>query len=721
MFNHKKFIGNCSIALASALFLLQSPQAFAQEATDTATNTSTDNHTATVTTNTVATETTEEKDLVILHTNDIHGRLEEDKRGKVIGVAKLDTIVKEERAKDQTTLVLDAGDAFQGLPISNSTKGEDMAKVLNEIGYDAMAVGNHEFDFSLDQAKKYKEILNFPLLSANTYIDNVRVFEPSTIIDKNPNKVGDEVVVIGVTTPETTTKTHPNNVKNVEFKDPVSEVINAIKEVEAKATAENKVYTNYVVLAHLGIDETTPAEWRGNTLAEKLAAEESLRNKRIVVLDGHSHTVHTQKFGDHVIYNQTGSYLNNIGKVTLKATGALESGIITYKDAETVVPNEKIAAMVKEAKDRFDKENSVVIVENNTVELNGERSNVRVRETNLGNVVADAMYVYGQTGFANKTDLAVTNGGGLRATVKKDAPITKGDTIAVLPFGNIISQIEVKGLQIQEMFVKSLSAGVQQKDGKPVLDENGLPLLEANGAFLQIAGARVTFNPSLEVGKRILSIEVYDKEKAKFVPLQLDKTYYLATNDFLAAGGDGYTMLGGAREEGGSLDEVFANYLKTLKDLSPYAKVAPNERVVATSDLEPRVSAVPNHSPVADDKPEATEEDILKDALSRIKPTLPVGIAPIIPGTTPSEDGPSAKDNGAQSKGDTKETVKDGDKTPNSEVKPTVVANSTTATSTTATNSETLPETGEYSVFNAAALAILTGLGLVAVPRRKEV
>ena len=758
MLNHKKFIGNCSIALASALFLLQSPQAFAQETTDTATNTTSETTTdnpATAVTDIATTESTEEKDLVILHTNDIHGRLEEDKRGKVIGVAKLDTIVKEERAKDQTTLVLDAGDAFQGLPISNGTKGEDMAKVLNEIGYDAMAIGNHEFDFSLDQAKKYKEILNFPLLSANTYIDNVRVFEPSTIIDKDPNKVGDEVVVIGVTTPETTTKTHPNNVKNVEFKDPVSEVINAIKEVEAKATAENKVYTNYVVLAHLGIDETTPAEWRGNTLAEKLAAEESLRNKRIVVLDGHSHTVHTQKFGDHVIYNQTGSYLNNIGKVTLKAKGALESGVITYKDAESVVPNEKIAAMVKAAKERFDTENSVVIVENNTVELNGERSNVRVRETNLGNVVADAMYVYGQTGFANKTDLAVTNGGGLRATVKKDAPITKGDTIAVLPFGNIISQIEVKGSQIQEMFAKALSAGLQQKDGQPVLDENGLPLLEPNGAFLQISGAHVLYNPTLEVGKRILAIEIYDREAKKYVPVQADKTYYLATNDFLAAGGDGYTMLGGAREEGGSLDEVFANYLRTVKDLSAYEVLAPNQRVQATLDLEKRVVEVPNHAPVVEDKPVATQDDLTKAEIDRLnlklinrtpendviavpkgdllnddkpsvseldllklyleqlnnQPKLPKIIVPKLEEPKLDDSNNNQK---AQPKTNAPESVKENKGV--AIVKPVAPS-----ASVSVTTSETLPEAGEYSVFNAAALAILAGLGLVAVPRRKEV
>ena len=117
---------------------------------------------------------TTEKDLVLVHTNDVHGRIVEekgrDKTTSVVGDAKLATVIENERAKkDQTTVVLDAGDAFQGLPISNSTKGEARAEILNKMKYDAMAVGNHEFDFGLDEAKKYKEILKFPLLSANTH------------------------------------------------------------------------------------------------------------------------------------------------------------------------------------------------------------------------------------------------------------------------------------------------------------------------------------------------------------------------------------------------------------------------------------------------------------------------------------------------------------------------------------------------------------------------
>ncbi|NQN90990.1 LPXTG cell wall anchor domain-containing protein [Streptococcus suis] len=523
---------------------------------------------------------TDSIEAVIIHTNDVHGRILEEKG--VIGDAKAAAVIEEERSKVENTIVVDAGDAFQGLPISNSTKGEDRANIMNQVGYDAMAVGNHEFDFGMDQAIKYKETLNFPLLSANTYVNGARVFEASTIVDKTPTVVGDEFVVIGVTTPETATKTHPKNIEGVSFADPITEVNKVIDEVEARALADNRVYNNYIILAHLGVDATTPVEWRGSTLAEALSQNTKLAGKRVIVIDGHSHTVQSATYGDNVTYNQTGSYLNNIGKVTLKSEQLLgEASLISAADTASVTPDASISELVNEIKAKYEAENAQVVIENNTVELNGERSNVRVRETNLGNAVTDAIYAYGQTGFSNKTSLAVTNGGGLRATIAKDQPVTKGDIIAVLPFGNIISQITVTGQQIQEMFTKSLSSALQtdKETGEFILDENGMPLFEASGGFLHISGANVFYDPTLPVEERVLLIGILNPETGEYDALDLEKTYYLATNDFLAAGGDGYTMLGGAREEGPSMDSVFAEYLKTA-DLSAYEVVNPYSRII---------------------------------------------------------------------------------------------------------------------------------------------
>ena len=523
----------------------------------------------------------EEKDTVILHTNDVHGRIVEEKG--VIGDAKLATVIEQERAKsNQTTLVVDAGDAFQGLPISNSTKGEARAEILNQMQYDAMAVGNHEFDFGLDEVKKYKEILKFPLLSSNTYVNGARLFEASTIVDKDKTVEGDEFVVIGVTTPETATKTHPKNVKGVTFTDPISEVNKVIEEVQAKARAEGKDYKHYVLLAHLGVDTTTPVEWRGSTLAEALSKNPRLKGKRVTVIDGHSHTVESTTYGDNVTYNQTGSYLHNVGKITYKSRQLLGNPTqIPAADAKKLPANPTVEKLVKDIKQKYDAKNAVEVVSNSPVELNGDRENVRVRETNLGNVVADSLYQYGQTGFSHPTAIAVTNGGGLRETIAKGKPITKGNVIAVLPFGNTISQIQVTGQQVLDMFEKSLGSILQvDKDGKKVLDENGQPLLEPSGGFLQVSGVKVYYDTNLPSGKRVLAIQVKNRATSRYELLDLAKIYYLATNDFLAAGGDGYTMLGDAREEGPSMDAAFEEYLKTA-DLSQYEKINPNSRTIS--------------------------------------------------------------------------------------------------------------------------------------------
>ena len=650
---------------------------------------------------TASSTATDSIEAVIIHTNDVHGRILEEKG--VIGDAKAAAVIEEERSKVENTIVVDAGDAFQGLPISNSTKGEDRANIMNQVGYDAMAVGNHEFDFGMDQAIKYKETLNFPLLSANTYVNGARVFEASTIVDKTPTVVGDEFVVIGVTTPETAIKTHPKNIEGVTFADPITEVNKVIDEVEARALADNRVYNNYIILAHLGVDATTPVEWRGSTLAEALSQNSKLAGKRVIVIDGHSHTVQSATYGDNVTYNQTGSYLNNIGKVTLKSEQLLgEASLISAADTASVTPDALITELVNEIKVKYEAENAQVVIENNPIELNGERSNVRVRETNLGNAVTDAIYAYGQTGFSNKTSLAVTNGGGLRATIAKDQPVTKGDIIAVLPFGNIISQITVTGQQIQDMFTKSLSSALQtdKETGKFILDENGAPLFEASGGFLQISGATVFYDPTLPVKERVLLIGILNPETGEYDDLDLEKTYYLATNDFLAAGGDGYTMLGGAREEGPSMDSVFADYLKTA-DLSAYADINPYSRIIPVdSTLD-------------------TDEDGYPDFIEVIVGTDPENAASN-PDSTSTES-PNQGSNGSTSdnkapvdtpkeKNGKSETVKG-----NEILKKAPLANGTTPVA----KSGVLPNTGDQSSLGVS----LFGLGLAGLAmalRRKE-
>ncbi|WP_254256699.1 5'-nucleotidase C-terminal domain-containing protein [Macrococcus epidermidis] len=507
----------------------------------------------------------------ILHTNDMHGRLDAED-GRVIGMAKVKTI----KDKEQPTLMFDSGDAFQGLPLSNFSKGADMAKAMNAVGYDAMTVGNHEFDFGFETAMNYKKLLNFPILSSNVYKDGKSVYAPSAIIEKNGKKYG----VIGVTTPETATKTHPNNIIGVSFLDPVASVTAEMKKLQGKVDA-------FIILSHLGIDTTTKEAWRGDNLANKIAGNKDFKNNAIVILDGHSHSViENGELKNTVMLAQTGTALANIGKVTFdlqnKVASNLKASMIKEADTKEVTQDAAVKAIVDTTKDNFGKATSEVVF-HNPVQLQGERNDVRTRETNLGNAIADAMEAYSVNGFDAAGDFAVTNGGGIRASIEGNKDVTIGDIIKVLPFGNTITQINVKGTDVKAMFEHALSAPVVEKDGKTGLD--------ANGAFLHISKSiKIHYDMTKPAGERVYAIEVFNKKTNKFEPLNNTKTYKVVTNDFLAVGGDGYTMLGGPREEGPSLDAVVRQYFKAA-DMTAYTSEA-LQRILAgnASAYQPVVS-----------------------------------------------------------------------------------------------------------------------------------
>lgn len=528
----------------------------------------------------------------IMHTNDMHGRLAFDAKGNTLGMAKLKTY----KDQEQPTLMVDAGDAFQGLPISNYDQGMDMVKAMNAVGYDAMTVGNHEFDFGYEQAMAYKEALNFPIVSANVYKDGVRSFEPYTIIEK----AGRKYAIIGLTTPETATKTHPNNVKGVTFADPIPEAKKLLKELKGQADA-------YVLLTHLGVDETTPKEWRSDTLAESLSQDEALKDLDMVILDGHSHTELKEglRYGN-VMLAQTGNYLNNVGMVETdfgQNPVSLTASLTPASSLAHLAEDAAVKQIVDEAQAKFEAGTSEIVIPYNPYVLNGERDNVRARETNLGNLISDSLYEYGQTGFAHQSDFAVINGGGIRTSLNQ-GPITQGDIIAVLPFGNIVSQVAVNGEQVYQMFEHSLrSAPKTDENGKVQLDDKGQPALGANGGFLQVSeSVRIYYDSNKtgalpeenQAGQRVLHVEIQNRETGKFEAVDRKKTYYVTTNDFLAAGGDGFTMLGGEREEGPSMDTIVTDYLKsagTIRllresqpvDLAKYAEEFPGARIVSMS------------------------------------------------------------------------------------------------------------------------------------------
>ena len=491
----------------------------------------------------------------IFHTNDMHGRLAyEEYKGtpSSYGSAREKTLIDNEKQNNpkRTVIALDAGDAFQGLPISNQSKGEDMAKAMNKIGYKAMAAGNHEFDFGLDTVEKYKNNtsnggwLNFPILSTNVYKDGKRLFKPSTIVTENGVKIG----IVGVTTPETATKTNPVGIKGVTFTKPIPEVTEEIKRIKNNVDF-------VVVLAHLGDDTTTLDDEKGSTLAASLKANPSFKDLSILVIDGHSHQLVQDKKSEPVQHVQAKSYLEYIGKMTFnfnKNTKKIEdfkSEMLAAKDyAKNLIPNADVEKIVKAAQAEFDKKGSAVVIDKAPYTLEGTSENVRTKETNLGNLIADALY--------------------------------------------------------------------NAKVFKNVLDAQGKPQLGSNGGFLQSSSSvKVGFDPHKKPGERVYSIEILNKQTGKFEALDPQKTYYMATNDFLAVGGDGYTMLGGAREEGGAtMDSIVVEYLKQLtneqflqyKDPFPYSRIIPG--VKSTEPVNPGKDDDHKNPPVDDKDSKKTKE-----------------------------------------------------------------------------------------------------------------
>lgn len=520
--------------------------------------------------------------VTVMHTNDMHGRLANVK-DQSLGMSRLKTY----RDQIQPTLLVDAGDAMQGLPLSNYSKGMDMVKAMNAVGYDGMTLGNHEFDFGLETALKYQKALNFPIVSANVfYRDGTRPFQPYALTTKTVNGQARKFALIGLTTPETAYKTHPKNVEKIKFEKPLPA---AIKAMDA-AIKDGADY--FVFMTHLGVDKTTLADEQSTYVAAGLAKQ--YPDKRIFIADGHSHTQLPEglKFGN-VLVGQTGNYLNTVGLMTGTYAGdqvTLKAELHTAKELQGLAEDPAVKAIVDNAQAEYDRDNSQVILPKNQVKFNGLRDNVRTRETNLGDLIGDVLWSYGQTGFAQKTDFAVVNGGGIRENLEV-GPVTKGQIVAVMPFGNTISQIAVTPAEMYQMFEHSLrSPAATDAQGKPVMDENGLPKLGANGGFLQTSHTlQVVYDPTRQAsepdkkttGIRVLTIRL----NGKILPRNDNQTkYQMATNDFMAAGGDGYTMLSGKTvQQGPSMDTVFLDYMRkaTPETLDQYRIELPMTRIVS--------------------------------------------------------------------------------------------------------------------------------------------
>ena len=468
------------------------------------------------------------KELVILHFNDTHARVKSvEKDGVVTGVG-FDRIAqyKQDLLKENpNVLMLDAGDTLHGQPIATLSQGESIVKILNLMGIDAFTPGNHDFNYGFARLQELEKMMNFPIVSANVMDKSGKeVFKPYVIKEMDGFKVG----IFGLSTPETSYKTNPKNVETIDFTDTIAA---AKKSVEA---LEKENVDVIIALTHLGLDQ-------GDDTSDKVA--EAVDGIDLVI-DGHSHTTLEEgRMVKNTLIASTGEYDKAFGIVTLKiANGEVtekSAKLMAAADTKDIVPHPDVVALLAD----IDKGLNEILSEKigtSTVMLDGARENVRTKETNFGQLVADAML------DATGAEVALTNGGGIRASIEA-GDITKNHIVTSFPFGNYLVTKEVKG-----------------KDIKAALEHGLSKYPEQNGGFPHVAGITFTFNTANPAGSRVSDLMIGGS------PVDMEKAYLFVTNDFMAAGGDDYTMLKpyATVNEYAAFDEILVNYIKKMGTIS---------------------------------------------------------------------------------------------------------------------------------------------------------
>ena len=542
-------------------------------------------------------------DVKIVHTNDIHARVEEDDYNQVIGMDRLSGIAQAFTEGADGSLMLDSGDTFHGQSIATLVKGESVAKLMKACGYDAMTTGNHDWSYGKDRLKELSGIANVKILSGNIKnTDGTSFFDTDALV-KEITKNGKtlKIGVFGVSDPEMKNKTTPSNVEGLDFQDAVAY---ARKEAAAlKAEGCDVV----IALSHTLDPKNVAAQVDGVDLW----------------LCGHEHIELSESVttpdGSTTYVSESGYYLNTVGLIDLNCTMDEDGSVhvdynktsVDYEAAQNYPKDASVTAVL----DSIKAENETVlnrVIGTSPVELDGIWEHIRIGQTNLGNVITDAYLL------ATGADIAFENAGGIRASIAAGT-VTYGDVINVSPYGNYVVTKKLTGAQIKEMLETSLTIQKNCIVANDSGEWDAWP--NDSGSYLQVGGITVRFDPAQPAGARVLSVQKDGQD------LDDTKEYTVAVNNYLA-GSDSYPQLAGAMETGeySCCEELLIRFFEQGSD-TVAASAAKQNMIQTTKEAEdPGQPPVPVTPPVpeqpAKEQPEAVNTEVKKEKASGTKTSV---------------------------------------------------------------------------------------------------
>ena len=489
----------------------------------------------------------DKSDVTILYTNDVHTYI--DKQSPKLTYAAIADLKQSYQNAGKDVLLVDAGDHVQGTAYGSMDEGASIIKLMNAAGYDVATPGNHEFDYGMDRAKAIMKEADFPYLSCN-WVDlrtTLRVLPSVKVFVRG----GRRIAFVGVTTPETFTKSTPayfmdkaqrKYIYDIQGGEDGKKLYDAVQ----KAIDKAKLLADMVIgLGHLGVDPSS-SPWTSEEVIAHTSGFDAF-------IDGHSHTVMENKqvqdaSGKAVTLTQTGSYFANVGEMTIAADGTITTKLIPTHEGMDA----DIAAMqtswVNTVDDMLGEKIAVGDSDFYVSDPATGKRRIRSAETNLGDFVADGIYTYFNEVEKLHCDVAIMNGGGIRADVPA-GDWTFKTCKQVSPFGNVACLMSVTGKQIQDAL--EFAARFAGEDGKE------------NGGFLQVAGATYEIHTDIPntvqtdeknvwIGSatgtpRVQNVKIYDKASGSYLPLDPGATYALAGMNYTLRNlGDGFAMFDGA-------------------------------------------------------------------------------------------------------------------------------------------------------------------------------